>query len=143
MEDGIKEESDECISKDDLISFVTEKMTDRKKRQKVRDHLQWCIYARRRPERWRNSMNRNLSEEIADCYRRIDLAEIEVPKDFLEKFFPRKLKGKGRKHLREYSPATRYRYQGIKGKGSSFQVKFILYHLDSFHGIDPIDFNGE
>lgn len=90
MEDGIKEERDGCIPKDDLISLVTEEMTDSKERQRVQDHLQWCSLCQEEAREIGDFMNRDLSEEIAECYRHVDLAKIVVPKDFLEKLFPRK-----------------------------------------------------
>lgn len=90
MEKEIEEEGDGCLSRDDLISFVTEEMADPKERQRVQDHLQRCGLCREETTEIEGLINRDLAEELADCYHQVDLAKIEVPKDFLDKFFRKK-----------------------------------------------------
>lgn len=90
MEKEIEAEGDGCISRDDLISLVTEERADRKERQRVRDHLQRCGLCREEATEIEGFINRDPAEELADCYLQVDLAEIEVPEDFLDRFFRKK-----------------------------------------------------
>jgi hypothetical protein len=87
MERETEEEGDGCICRDSLISFVTKEMADRKERQRVQDHLQQCGLCQEEVTEIEDLINRDPAEEVADCYRQVDLAEIEVPEDFLDKFF--------------------------------------------------------
>lgn len=90
MEKEIEAEGDGCVSRDDLISLVTEERTDRKERLRVRDHLQGCDSCREETREMEGFTSRDLAEELADCYHQVDLAEIEVPEDFLDRFFRKK-----------------------------------------------------